>query len=399
MADIEEIRQLFEPSRSMQKYIEALQVLDKQAFAPEILAKALELSQPIDFAKINQRITELNSIFSEAKITSDLYVGEIQRQIGLLDSLKTMGSLNTRVLDISRCIRNWEAASAGITARMCDIGFFDQHQALAKSLLEVPAAYTDFVKHTTARLDEGLAPNVLSGLRGSLNLAASQFLGISDCVNTIIATPSDSETLPSPQTLDVPFAQQEEILSTELVIDEDDITSLEAASPTAQVARQASRVMRLVATCNEAAHVSSIGRDIFKPTTRMLVAYARLEWIRSTNQLQLGELVDCLYYIFYECAGAVSLRFLTEHGGPLDNAECEFIWNLKTLRNKWLRHDVDHGQPSGISSSWSNLATSFRWLGLEQHPTKSEHFFHIHKKLIEEAEKFLVLLSSKMDLK
>jgi hypothetical protein len=75
------------------------------------------------------------------------------------------------------------------------------------------------------------------------------------------------------------------------------------------------------------------------------------------------------------------------------------IWCIKHLRNKWSRHDADHGREREIAKSWTELAAKIRWLGLAEHPTEQRHFQQLHQKLLELAEDFLLRILAKLSLK
>lgn len=136
--------------------------------------------------------------------------------------------------------------------------------------------------------------------------------------------------------------------------------------------------------------------EIFKPTTRLIEASVDLPWIVPVDKRSFAEFVDCFYFIFYEGAGKDHLRFLTDHGGVLSNSDCAFVWCIKHLRNKWLRHDPDHGKGTDITKSWKELSAKFSWLGLEHAPIQSAHFRLLHTNLLKEAEIFLQRILQKL---
>ena len=178
-----------------------------------------------------------------------------------------------------------------------------------------------------------------------------------------------TKSLTPKRILDAPFVQQAELLNCEFIKDENDTDALIAASPMAKTVEQARRVLQLVTLCNEAGNTSVLNAEFFKPTTRLLEVFSYLPWISATDKWRFGDVVDCLYFIFYEGAGKDNLRFLDEHGGPLTDDDCDLIWCIKHLRNKWSRHDADHGKEKEIRKSWTVLAEKFQWLGLANYPT------------------------------
>lgn len=291
----------------------------------------------------------------------------------------------------------WEMASSSLTTRMKEIGLLAQKEMLSARLLEVPNTYVEFVRHTTNRLAENPTPDIAARLRGSLNLAEYQLLDITDAFSSFIVLPEDNEEPERKIILNTPFVQQNELLDCEFVVNENNTVELINSSSTAQTQQKARRVLELVLLCNDAGKTSQLRTDIFKPTNRVLSVYYELPWISATDKSRFGDLVDSLYFLFYEGAGKDKLRFLEEYGGPLTKVDCDFIWCIKHLRNKWIRHDADHGNKLDIEKSWAQLAQKFQWLGLANHPTNAD-FQQLHYKLLDLAEEFLLNILSRLIL-
>ncbi|MFH1580817.1 MAG: hypothetical protein ABIC39_01900 [Pseudomonadota bacterium] len=290
-------------------------------------------------------------------------------------------------------------ASIRLANRMNDIGLLARREMLSARLFEAPIAYTAFVRHTTERLGADPAPDIAARLRGSLNLAAQQLLDIADTVSGFIEVPDDEEEPDDKRMLNAPFTQQDELLAYDAIEDETDTEAMTIISPTAQTVQCGRRVLELVTQCNEAGKTSAYGVEIFKPTTRLMAVFNDLPWLSPTDRSRFADVVDCLYFIFYEGAGKDNLRFLDKHGGPLTEADCDLIWCIKHLRNKWFRHDADHGKEKDIQKSWAELAAKFHWLGLAEHPTDGRHFQQLHYQLLVLAEDFLARILSKLKLK
>jgi uncharacterized protein YaaR (DUF327 family) len=342
---------------------------------------------------ISENITSPFQMFTE-KMRSQSDVFE-----GLSARLAATDNINFSIPKFTQKMLAWNIASIGLTNRMNDIGLLARRETLSTRLLETPNAYVAFLQNTTDRLVTDLAADVAARLRGSLNLAEYQLLEITNTVSNFVAVPEDNEEPDSIRVLAVPYKQQDELLKYEYVQNENDVVALITASPTAQTTQIAHRVLKLVTQCNEAGKTSESGLEIFKPTTRLMTVFNDLPWLSATNSLEIGNVVDCLYFIFYEGAGKDNLRFLDKNGGPLTNADCDLIWCIKLLRNKWSRHDADHGEEKDIKKSWAELATKFRLLGLDEYPTAPDHFQQIHRKLLILAEDFLTRLLSKLKLR
>lgn len=324
-----------------------------------------------------------------------------RKQSALLDSLSSRVALLDAAKFSSPYLPQaslaWEMASNSLTNRMKDIGLLAQREMLSARLFEVPNAYVNFVSHTASRLADNPTPDFAARLRGSLNLVEYQLLEITDTFSSFVVVPEDNEEPEQKRILNAPFVQQNELLDCEFVINENDTVELTNASSTAQTQQKARRVLELVLLCNDAGKTSQLRTDIFKPTNRVLSVYYDLPWISATDKSRFGDLVDCLYFLFYEGAGKDKLRFLEEHGGPLTQADCDFIWCIKHLRNKWIRHDADHGNTKDIQKSWAELAQKFQWLGLANYPTNAD-FQHIHYKLLGLAEEFLLCILNRLTL-
>ena len=174
--------------------------------------------------------------------------------------------------------------------------------------------------------------------------------------------------------------------------------TIDPRGPCAQVVNRTHSVLSLVTKCNDAAKL--IGeREVFKPTTRMLSAFLDIPMIMATNKARLGEFVDCLYVTLYEGAGKDHLRFLVEEGGELERSECDAIWALNHLRNKWLRHDPDHGKDAAIKKSWADLHTDLQWLGISSIPTHRADFIAVQLALLARVEYMLQMLLERLNRK
>lgn len=318
---------------------------------------------------------------------------------GLSARVAALDAIKFSVPQFAQTTLAWNVASIGLANRMNDIGLLAQREMLSARLFEAPSAYTAFVRHTMERLTADPAPDIAARLRGSLNLAEYQLLGIADAVSGFIVVPDDEEKPDDIRALSAPFTQQDELLAYYTVEDETDTEAMTIVSPTAQTVQRGRRVLELVTLCNEAGKTSAYGVEIFKPTTRLMTVFNDLPWLSPTDRFRFGDVVDCLYFIFYEGAGKDNLRFLDKHGGPLTDADCDLIWCIKHLRNKWSRHDADHGKEKDIQKSWAELAAKFRWLGLAEHPTDARHFQQLHHQLLVLAEDFLASTLSKLKLK
>ncbi len=95
---------------------------------------------------------------------------------------------------------------------------------------------------------------------------------------------------------------------------------------------------------------------------------------------------------------AANLRFLRAAGGVFDSAEevVEPVFHLKFLRNKWLRHDAEHGSEKDIKKSWSDLGQTVRALGLAGIPRTPDQFLALYLELLSRIRSFLIELLSRL---
>jgi hypothetical protein len=309
--------------------------------------------------------------------------------------------LNATALNSSRGIQDmftWNVASIGLATRMNEIGLSAQREMLSARLFEVPNTYAAFAQRTVERFASNPSQEVCVRLGASLDLAERQMLGISEALRDFIVVPDDDERPSEIRILNAPFVQQDELLACHGVADGNDSEAIMKASTSMRIVQLARRVLKLVNQCNEAGRVSVSCAEIFRPTTRLMEVYSDLPWIVATDQCRFADVVDCLYFIFYEGAGKDNLRFLDKHGGPLTNTDCELVWHIKRLRNKWTRHDADHGKEADIQKSRHELAATFRYLGLGEYPTDSYHFQQLHERLLVLAEQLLMHILSQLTL-
>jgi len=367
-----------------------------------------ELSRQHEFIKGDlTRIAWMRALSDSITAPHHALHERLRAQSSIFEALSkraaAMDPSKLRIPQLSQAALAWNVASTALTSRMNDVGLLAKRETLSVRILEVPRIYARFVQDTTDRLLTSPDPRLASRLRASLNLAEYQFLWIADALSGFIVVPEDSDEPDEVRILDAPYRQQDELILYERAEDEskdeDDLEALSIGSPTAQIVSRARQVLLLITLCNEAAKTSESGDEIFKPTTRLLSVFIDLPWLSRTDRSGFSEVLDCLYFMFYESAGKDKLRFLDKHGGPLTEADCELIWCIKTLRNKWTRHDADHGKEQDIRRSWAELEARLRWLGLDRYPTDPQHFQRLHFQLLTRAEKFLRLILSKLTLR
>lgn len=394
---IAEIAKQMQPPEHLTALSQMMSAMQRDHRIIEVLS-----SPPRIIEDVAKQIVQMRVLSESITAPFQEFQKSMRAQSAIFENLSScvakMDAIKFSIPQFSQTTLAWNVSSFGLANRLNDIGLLVQRETLSARMLEASNAYALFVKDTTERLAAATSPNIAARLRGSLNLAEYQLIGISDAINSFVEMPEDNEEPDNVRILDAPYKQQDEILRGKFVQDENDTTALITVSLTAQTAQRGRRVLELVTQCNEAGKTSALSVEFFKPTTRLMTVFCDLPWLSATDRLRFYDVVDCLYFIFYEGAGKDNLRFLDKNGGPLTDLDCDFIWCVKHLRNKWSRHDADHGKEKDIKKSWAELTAKFRWLGLAEHPTEPHHFKLLHHQLLKLAEDFLLLILSKLTL-
>ena len=141
------------------------------------------------------------------------------------------------------------------------------------------------------------------------------------------------------------------------------------------------QTLNAVLRCNKACKLQGSG-EIYKPTNQAQEALVMLPGIVVRDESSLRDFITYLYMLIYEGAGDQKLRFLKDNGGPMERDECDAVWNLKALRNKWLIHDPEHGDSKSIDRSYRTLAEGLNNLGLNKYPSKKEEFEDLQHKVL-----------------
>jgi hypothetical protein len=288
----------------------------------------------------------------------------------------------------------WDSGLSEAVRRFSETNLSGLRADLCSRLLEPSQVFSRFAAETASRIQALPDARSLRALNASLALADAQHLANVDTLCEFVTSVADDGVISTPRFLESPFIQQAELLGLTEIDDEEDVDHLVSLSPTAQTTEQSRTVLNLSMSCNKASCLKGKG-DIFKPTTRLMEVYSDLPWLAPRDERAFGDFVDCLYFLLYEGAGKDKLRYLLGEGGPLNKDECQIVWCVKILRNKWLRHDVDHGKESDIRRSWNDLDTHLNWLGFSGYPHTASDFQRLHQRLLQEAEAFLNLLLGK----
>lgn len=162
--------------------------------------------------------------------------------------------------------------------------------------------------------------------------------------------------------------------------------------PSMKLFSRSRNVCKLITQINEQCRLA--GRDhIFKLTNRFAESLVSLPNVAAVNQRVFGEFVDCLYFIIYEGAGKDNLRFMDLFD---DDSSAEPVWELKNIRNFFVRHDVDHGKERAVRKKEKRLSEIFNGLINSDLPRSRSDFSNAQYEFLGRIESFLFAISDKL---
>ncbi len=264
--------------------------------------------------------------------------------------------------------------------------------------------YDRFANETLNRLRFDMDKHISSALKGSLILANEQVLRSTSVMQSYIENSDISDDADSNLYFNREFPrinryriQKQELLRRDDVEEDEDYGNLIIKSPTAISFDLIVNCLKFVGMCNETSQTTK-GDTIFTLTNSVWSYSFELLQTVPTNKEKFAEIIDYLYFILIEGAGGKFLRFVDyrdeKHFGYFTNAEpeVEVIWKIKHLRNKWLRHDIEHGSDSDIRKSYQLRKEALEWFGMERVPRSREEFIFLYNNLMFKVEEFLKVL-------
>jgi hypothetical protein len=291
----------------------------------------------------------------------------------------------------------FNAASVNVNA-LRDLSTRVQLSAMPTAIMQPLRAYNDFSTKALRRLAE-LDPETIAAksLARSIDWAQVEITEATARVPALVDLVCEEDTHDESLghgRLNLLVVERRELAAMAGGAGVLDIADIRAGLRAARVSGKSLRIQDLLFDCNEAAMVS-LKAGVFEYTTRMLNALCRLPFVVPLTMELFGEVVDALYFALYEGAGSDHLRYM-QPSGPLTKDECEFVFCVKHLRNKWLRHDPEHGSQRSIERSFADLKNALAFFGLDHVPTKPREFRILHEAMIDKAEAFLGILLRKL---
>jgi TIR domain-containing protein len=311
----------------------------------------------------------LNDQFKAAAVTQALnagavWRGEIERLITLIESRR----VNTRFPE------------------------------LASRLFRPAEYFTDYARGLTERLNETEIEDSRAMLRGALVLAEEEFSSFVSLTESLVQSDSDIEDVePGPPIVCTLYEEREKelvrLFGSDGTSRTESVEDIFDGLRTREIVGMTVDVLYLVGTCNKESRIRR-GEDIFRHTNAVFAATALMRLVVKDED-GLGGFLIHLYKLLYEGAGGGAPRFVMEHGGYLEREDCNIIWTLKTLRDKFTA-DPEHGSEAEVRKSYSELGIALRSLGWKRWPVREEEFLTLQKVILSQSRDFLSLLLTKM---
>jgi hypothetical protein len=277
-------------------------------------------------------------------------------------------------------------------------GLLQRDIRASEGVIQSLEARVTAVSEASATLSVKRHPQIEAALFEAAGLAAAEASAISaDAVRraTQIGDEADA-TLPGPELVDLaPLSYPE--LNASVIERQELLAAAERHTqdvPSRRIIAAGVRVVQLLETINTTRKASK-AEEIFRPTTRAMVAAARLSSIVAVDRDGLQAAVEALYMLLYEGAGTDSLRLLTKNGGVLSDDDCAALWRLKHLR-LFFDHDMDHGDAKKRDKQWGDLGKDLEQMGFPRFPSTRDEFQRLHEKILRDLEELLQIVVSRL---
>ena len=282
----------------------------------------------------------------------------------------------------------WAAGTTSLLKGGTERGLWADNAAFGLRIASLPTAYSSFCQTALRALGGADDKRTMNALIGSVNLAELHFTRASEILPSVLEPPIERHRQGEPGPMRLYVVQHADLAAVPTIEDPENVTELVRKSPAAGAAAQVLEMLRLIPQVNSAAKISGRG-EILKPTTRMIEAMLDLVALVPSNRAAFADFIDCVYWLFYEGAGKDNLRYLSANGGPYSEKDCEVIWAIKTFRNKWYRHDPDHGEATSVKRSYRALREALERFGFAHLPGNAGDYRQLHMLLVNELVRFL----------
>jgi hypothetical protein len=278
----------------------------------------------------------------------------------------------------------YEANASRIERGIDERNLIATNPGLAAGMFLPTVSYLDFSQRTLALIAGSEDGGQRAALGGSLIVAEEH---VTDTTRLIIDLDDDDTQVAgelltgASRTYPIYDAVQLDLIDVRELPPEATYPVLVRFSSAASLAELTRQTLSAVLKCNKARRLQ--GREeIFKSTNQAQEALVMLPGIVVRDESSLRDFITYLYMLIYEGAGDQKVRFLKDNGGPMERDECDAIWNLKALRNKWLIHDPEHGDSKTIDRSYRTLAEALKNLGVNSYPSIKAEFEDLQRRVL-----------------
>lgn len=339
---------------------------------------------------------------------------ERERQnIKILSEINRTDQLWKQALESDKLLRNnylfedtrkaatiYYASTNAITQRFIDNEtLIPRNAKYIEQLTEPMKNHARFATETLNQLTKtGITNHEIRALRASLTLSNHQIAQLTSAITPIVVPPTDTFRVRPPRVkFNLLETQKKELLEQPEPISEDaNYEDLALLTPSSELATDAIACITLYERCNESRRFK--GEDLlFKPTSRGTLAAAQIVWIVADSKDRFDFFIDQLYMLFYEGTGATKIKLLKENGGVMEKEECDVIWDIKNLRSKRARHDIEHGSESDIKKKYREVVETHKRLGLNHFPQKPEEYRILQHNLLKNLKNFLTVVAERIE--
>jgi hypothetical protein len=375
----------------------AMDGLQRSIEADANLTRSLErATRPIEFPPttidlVNKAIADVSQQYSNpfadriAESLTALATGQ-QAFAAQMSALGDVGGLSERTM------RLLDAAALQSVAR---------DRAFPADLLErALEPQLDFYRFAESHLSRAMAGderkrrNHVQAVESAAAIVtpATEAVTVSASLGPTPPSPPPSSQAPRGKNLFVDLQDELSLLDFDADID---VAKLITDSAVSAVALLGAGLVRMVSTLNLQAERKG-GAPIFKPSTALMESTSKLALRVARSETSFYEVVDDLFFVFYEGSGAGGkdnrLVALANEDPTIGDAGLLPLWDVKQLR-LGARHDPGHGTPQEIAAKHVKIGAAYkRLIGVEV-PCSQEHWkkaqVTLFRKLFEMLERIV----------
>jgi len=327
-----------------------------------------------------------NDLGSHLALLDDAFGGSLRREMKLIADAAEAIRVPTGIAAIATAMDGWSSTLGALHHENAAFASTIISNPLAESARSLRIASTMLARCPGDVAMERTIEQAI--LLGDAELRATN--------ETILAfAASDVELIvPPPRRLYAPQLHRIELRRMQDDLEDADVEDLLVALPSGQLVLLAREVINLVIQINEVRTIAGEG-SMFKQTDRVMRVCCELPFAVALTRSTFADFIDDLYWLFYEAPGAGSLRYLTAHGGPLADDDCEIVFVIKRLRN-FYRHDPEHGSDREIEKKFEAIAADLAAHGFNALPRTRDHYRRLQRVVLEEVAAFLRMLHDKL---